>query len=104
MVGTHAVGRPGTTCPWRRRVSDGDARSNVEGAAWRLWFPARSGGDPSVKGGPPRQALHRNFSNRALGRAHGPPVVARGDWISHEARLFPRGFPSPPTSLVFLLN
>jgi len=104
VVGTHAVGRPGTTCPWRRRVSDGDARSNIEGAAWRLWFPARSGGDPSVKGGPPRQALHRNFSNRALGRAHGRLAVARGDWISDGAGLHPSGFHFSPTLLAFLLN
>jgi len=30
--------------------------------------------------------------------------VAQGDWISDGAGIFPSGFPSPPTSLVFLLN
>jgi len=38
-------------------VTGGDATSHAEGAVWRLWFPARPGGDPSVVGGPPRQAL-----------------------------------------------
>ena len=46
----------------------------------------------------------RNISNRAPGRAHGRPAVAWGDWISDGAGNLPSGFPSPPASLVFLLN
>jgi len=46
----------------------------------------------------------RNISDRALGRPHGRPAVARGDWISDGAGPFPIGFPSPPASLVFLLS
>ena len=45
-----------------RRVTGGDATSHVEGAVWRLWFPARPGGDPSVVGGPPRQAPPEIYS------------------------------------------
>jgi len=71
---------------------------------WRLWFPARPRGDPALVGGPPRQTPPRSISNRALGRAHSRPAVTRGDWISDGAGLFPSGFPSPPTSLVFLRN
>jgi len=54
--------------------------------------------------GPTQTDAPRNISNRALGRAHSRPAVARGDWISDGAGLFPSGFPSPPTSLVFLLK
>ena len=85
-------------CVWHQHVGRPSAY------LWRLWFPARPGGDPSVVGGLSRQAPPRNTSNRALGRAHSRPAVARGDWISDGAGLFPSGFPSPPISLVFLLN
>jgi len=57
-----------------------------------------SGREPGQTGAP------RNSSNRALGRAHSRPAVVREDWISYGAGLFPSGFASHPTSLVFLLN
>jgi len=56
VVGAHAVGRSRTTFPGGLRVTGGDATSHVEGAVWRLWFSARPEGEPSVVGGPPRQA------------------------------------------------
>ena len=63
-------------------MTGGDATSHVDGDWWRFWFLDRPGGDPSVVGGPPRQAPPRNISIRALGRAHSRPTVALGDWIS----------------------
>ena len=57
VVGTHAGGRLRAAAQGGRRVTSGDATSHAERAMWRLWFPARQGGDPSVPGGPPRQAL-----------------------------------------------
>jgi len=81
-----------------------DATSRADWAVWRLWLPARQGGDPLVVGGPPGQVLPRVISSRALGRAHSRPAVAQGDWISYGAGLYPRGFLSPYTSLEFLRN
>ena len=85
-------------------MTGGDATSHVEGAVWRVWFPARSGGHPSVVGGPPRQAP--------------PSISPTGPSGGHTAdRLWPGEigsqtglgcsqvvFLAPPTSLVFLLN
>jgi len=66
--------------------------------------PRPTRGRPLIGGGPAQTGAPRNTSNRALGRAHSRPAVARGDWISEGAWLFPRRLPSPPRSLVFLLN
>jgi len=50
-------GRIKTTFPGGFRVISRDATSQTDWAMWWLWFPARKGGNPSVAGGPPRQAL-----------------------------------------------
>jgi len=104
VVGTHAVGRPRTISPGVRRVTGGDATSHVEPAVWRLWFPARPGGDHTVVGGPPRQAARQNVFKRTLCRAHSRPAVALGNWIAAGAGLFRSGLPRPPTSLICLQN
>jgi len=80
------------------------ALENRPAYLWRLWIPALPEGDPRRGAGPAQTSAFRKMSNRALGRAHSRPAVARGDWISDGAGLFPSGFPSLPTSLVLLLN
>jgi len=55
-------------------VAVGDATSHVEGAVYRLWFPARLRGNPSAVGGRPRQAPPENSPTGSSGGRTADPL------------------------------
>jgi len=77
-------------------VTGGDATSHVEGAVWRLWSPARPGGDLSVVGGARRQSPPPKYLQPGPPAGAQPTRCGPGKSDLRWGWAFPKWFSEPP--------